>query len=36
MTSPTSTPEDLMILMGGYASYPSNDVWITTDGNKWM
>lgn len=28
--------DDMMILMGGYASFPSNDIWITEDGNKWM
>lgn len=27
---------DLMVLMGGYSSYPSNDVWVSEDGNKWL
>lgn len=28
--------EDLMIQLGGYASQPSNDMWVTADGNKWV
>ncbi len=27
---------DVMILMGGYASSPVNDVWITIDGIEWV
>lgn len=26
---------DIMVLMGGYAPNPINDVWITTDGHTW-
>jgi hypothetical protein len=25
-----------MVLAGGYASSPSNDVWVTEDGKQWM
>eukprot|EP01038_Epipyxis_sp_PR26KG_P013274 gene13274-17787_t len=28
--------DDLMILTGGYASSPSNDVWVTPDGINWI
>lgn len=28
--------QDLMVLAGGYASSPSNDVWVTEDGKQWM
>ena len=28
--------DDMMILMGGYASSPSNDVWVTKDGKHWV
>jgi hypothetical protein len=28
--------QDMMVLMGGFASYPSNDVWVTEDGNNWL
>lgn len=27
--------DDVMILMGGYAPSPINDVWITSDGFTW-
>lgn len=27
---------DVMIMMGGFAPSPSNDVWITEDGNNWV
>jgi hypothetical protein len=27
--------DDIMILMGGYAPNPINDIWITTDGLTW-
>ncbi|RYY79113.1 hypothetical protein EON63_17415 [archaeon] len=27
---------DMMILMGGFAPYPSNDIWISEDGNNWI
>ena len=27
---------DVMILAGGYASSPSNDLWVTEDGSHWM
>lgn len=27
---------DMMILCGGYATSPSNDVWVTLDGIHWM
>lgn len=29
------TPE-LMVLMGGYSPDPSNDIWVTEDGNNWI
>jgi hypothetical protein len=28
--------DDLMILTGGYSPSPSNDVWVTEDGNNWI
>mmetsp|Transcript_19908 Transcript_19908/g.33321 ORF Transcript_19908/g.33321 Transcript_19908/m.33321 type:complete len:546 (+) Transcript_19908:176-1813(+) len=28
--------DDMMILMGGYASSPSNDIWITENGVHWV
>jgi hypothetical protein len=28
--------DDLMILLGGYASSPINDMWATADGVHWM
>jgi len=28
--------QDIMVLTGGYASSPSNDVWVTEDGSHWM
>lgn len=28
--------DDIMILLGGYASSPSNDVWVTTNGVHWV
>ena len=28
--------DDAMVMMGGYSPEPSNDVWITTDGNEWV
>jgi Flp pilus assembly CpaF family ATPase len=27
--------EDVMVLTGGYSPDPSNDVWVTEDGNRW-
>lgn len=27
---------DIMILLGGYAPQPSNDIWITEDGITWV
>lgn len=28
--------DDVMILMGGFAPMPMNDVWVTTDGVTWV
>lgn len=28
--------DDMMVLLGGYASSPSNDMWVTEDGVHWM
>eukprot|EP01031_Cornospumella_fuschlensis_P042760 gene42760-52249_t len=27
---------DMMLLMGGFSPYPSNDMWVTEDGNNWI
>lgn len=27
---------DVMIMLGGFASNPSNDQWVSPDGNNWM
>jgi hypothetical protein len=28
--------DDMMVLLGGYSSSPSNDMWVTEDGVHWM
>jgi hypothetical protein len=28
--------DDIMLLMGGYAPIPSNDMWMSEDGVTWM
>lgn len=28
--------DDIMLLMGGYASSPSNDVWVSETGTDWL
>lgn len=28
--------DDLMIMLGGFASSPSNDQWVSPDGQNWM
>jgi hypothetical protein len=28
--------EDMMVQLGGFASSPSNDQWVTTDGTHWV
>ena len=28
--------DDMMVLLGGYASSPSNDMWVTEDGKNWV